>query len=113
MVIGRLKLFYHNMNQETCADCGYMRSTLSPCKCGKYASILPKPLRSSEGLGQIKMTKNEAELVSDLLKLYDEIWANGRCRYGCECSTCQQSDKVGEHENEVFKTLSAKVGKYA
>ncbi len=29
------------MNQETCKDCGYMRSTLAPCKCGKYASILP------------------------------------------------------------------------
>lgn len=29
------------MNQETCKDCNCIRSTLTPCACGKYASILP------------------------------------------------------------------------
>ena len=30
--------------QETCADCGYMRSLTAPCKCGKYLKLSPGDL---------------------------------------------------------------------
>lgn len=72
MVIGRLKLFYHNMNQETCADCGYMRSTLSPCKCGKYASILPAS--ESEAPAAIMLHHGVRLLVLGVTERHGQAW---------------------------------------
>lgn len=30
--------------QETCAECGFMRSLTAPCKCGKYLNLSPSDL---------------------------------------------------------------------
>jgi len=57
----------------------------------------------------IEITKEEAALVEDLLKLWDTSYENNPCKHDCKCPRCAAMENVGEHSSWIYKSLEAKV----
>ena len=58
---------------------------------------------------EITITKDEAELVLALLRMWEAASNDRNHKLGCDCSFCEAFEKAGDFDVKTFKSLEEKV----
>jgi hypothetical protein len=59
-------------------------------------------------LEQTSINRNEAKLVTDLIKLWHAAWEDGNCKRDCQCAKCNAFEEAGNHDKATFDSLTEK-----
>ena len=59
-------------------------------------------------LEQTSLNRSEAQLVTDLIKLWHAAWEDGCCKRDCQCAKCSALKESGNHDKATFDSLTEK-----
>lgn len=81
-----------------CTKCGTEHENM--CACPEPFMKFPQE--------ELNLTPKEAQLILDLLQLWDINYEDNNCARACVCRKCMQLEKSGEHSADTFESLKRK-----